>query len=93
MRMDDQRRTTDKEAHFTPLSDPMMLSRTGLRASRQVLQPFQASRSFTQFTARRAHQSAEDAGLKGVYDNAFNRERLAVKQHAAATSGKNAAVR
>lgn len=31
--------------------------------------------------------SSEGSGLQGAADNAFNRERQAVKDHAAATSG------
>jgi cytochrome c oxidase subunit 6a len=36
---------------------------------------------------QRRFASAESSGFKGAEDNAFNRERKAVKDHAAATSG------
>lgn len=37
---------------------------------------------------RAAHGAAGESGLSGAADNAFNRERAAVKAHAAATSGE-----
>ena len=37
---------------------------------------------------QRRFASTGSSGLHGAEDNAFNRERLAVKQHAAATSGE-----
>lgn len=36
---------------------------------------------------RRQLHGAGESGLSGAADNAFNRERAAVKDHAAATSG------
>ena len=42
---------------------------------------------FRNAAARRFNSSAAK-GLEGPADNAFNRERAAVKQHAADTSGK-----
>ena len=37
---------------------------------------------------RRQLHGAGESGLQGAADNAFNRERAAVKEHAAGTSGK-----
>ncbi|KAI9715433.1 MAG: Cytochrome c oxidase subunit 6A, mitochondrial [Chrysothrix sp. TS-e1954] len=64
-----------------------MTSRLGLR-------PATLTRNFQQLrqtTARRWRTQPASTGhtvdkLEGVWDNAFNRERLAVKKHAAATS-------
>jgi len=39
-------------------------------------------------TIQRRLASTENSGLHGVEDNAFNRERQAIKDHAAATSGE-----
>ena len=61
-----------------------MLSRTGLRALQQGLRP---ARRTIHATARR-QAGGPETKLEGVYDNAFNRERLAVKKHAAETSGE-----
>jgi cytochrome c oxidase subunit 6a len=52
------------------------------RAAAQLRSP--AVRSAFQ----RRFASIESGGLHGAKDNAFNRERLAVKEHAAATSGE-----
>lgn len=68
-----------------------MLSRTGLRVARVMRSPNLLSRP----TARHATDSTKQVQntgntvdkLEGVYDNAFNRERLAVKKHAAASAG------
>ena len=43
---------------------------------------------FRNAAARRFNSSVGAKGLEGPADNAFNRERAAVKQHAADTSGK-----
>ncbi|KAL9115440.1 MAG: hypothetical protein Q9227_000761 [Pyrenula ochraceoflavens] len=70
-----------------------MLSRTaGLRLGRQI-RPSQlrntVQRRFDSSTPTKQVPSSSSAGsgpLKGAEDNAFNRERRAVKEHAAATS-------
>jgi cytochrome c oxidase subunit 6a len=59
----------------------MSTQRLGLRLARQIRTP--ALRS----TLQRRFASHE-IELKGAADNAFNRERAAVKAHAAATSGE-----
>jgi hypothetical protein len=59
--------------------DTMLGLRTATRAS-------QALPAFRNTAARRWASSG--AEFKGAADNAFNRERAAVKQHAADTSGK-----
>lgn len=55
----------------------------GLRTARMAARP-----AFRQ-TIRQpiARRWASEGGLEGTADNAFNRERQAVKEHAAATSG------
>lgn len=58
------------------------LLRASQRASHQLRTP--AVRSNLQ----RRFASTEPVKLTGPQDNAFNRERQAVKQHAAATSGE-----
>lgn len=58
----------------------MNTQRLGLHLGRQLRSP--AFRST--FQRRFASEQTE---LKGVADNAFNRERAAAKSHAAATSG------
>jgi hypothetical protein len=78
---------TVKQAVSPPLStqspkftlDTMLGLRTATRAS-------QALPAFRNTAARRWASSG--AEFKGAADNAFNRERAAVKQHAADTSGK-----
>lgn len=64
-----------------------MLFQRGLTASRILARPtIQAT--FRQTVARRfASQQAAETQLSGPADNAFNRERLAVKHHAEATAG------
>jgi cytochrome c oxidase subunit 6a len=57
------------------------------RAASQLRSP--AIRSAFQ----RRFASTGSSGLHGAEDNAFNRERLAVKEHAAATSGEFKAMR
>ncbi len=64
-----------------------MLSRTGLRASHLLVRPF-PYRTLFQSAVRRTGHGVEDVKLVGAADNAFNRDRLAVKQHAAATAGE-----
>lgn len=68
----------------------MSFQRAGLRLSQQFRAPV-----FRQTVQRRFESSAHSlpstkpgAKLVGPQDNAFNRERAAVKAHAAATSGK-----
>jgi len=62
-----------------------MLSRQILRASQRVSQ--QAKFPILRQGIQRRFASHEPAKLTGPMDNAFNRERMAVKQHAAASSG------
>ena len=69
----------------------MPFSRAGLRLAQQIRSP--ALRSTLQ---RRLESTASPSNklpmpgmkLEGAMDNAFNRERAAVKAHAQATSGK-----
>ena len=61
-------------------NDTMLGLRTAARAS-------SALPVFRNAAARRFNSSV-GAKLEGPADNAFNRERAAVKQHAADTSGK-----
>ena len=56
----------------------------GLRTATRASQALPAFRNTA--TRRWASSGAE---FKGAADNAFNRERAAVKQHAADTSGKS----
>lgn len=60
----------------------MFPQRTMFRAAAALRSP--ATRSAFQ----RRFASIETSGLHGAEDNAFNRERKAVKDHAAATSGE-----
>lgn len=60
----------------------MFTQRLGMRAAAQLRSP----------VARRAVQkrfASSEGAFKGAEDNAFNRERKAVKDHAAATSGES----
>jgi cytochrome c oxidase subunit 6a len=59
-----------------------MLSQRALSRSTQLL-----GRRMIARTAPRRNYSAAKVDLKGAQDNAFNRERAAVKQHAADSSG------
>ena len=60
---------------------PAML-RLGLRAGQQIRSPVIRSASQRRF-------ASTEGKLTGAADNAFNRERAAVKAHAAATSGES----
>jgi hypothetical protein len=66
--------------------------RLGLRASRQARSP--TVRSGLQRRLASDHATPAEGGkhLTGNADNAFNRERAAVKAHAAATSGESTRV-
>ena len=63
----------------------MIPQRTILRASQRAGQPLRSP--VLRSTIQRHFASGEGVKLTGPADNAFNRERQAVKQHAAATSG------
>jgi hypothetical protein len=65
----------------TTTHDTMLGLRTATRA------PFALS-AFRNTAARRWSSGIGAKGLEGPADNAFNRERAAVKQHAADTSGE-----
>lgn len=56
-----------------------------LRASQRVSHGHRLKKVHSVFQTR--FNSSEVSKFKGLADNAFNRERLAIKQHAAATSG------
>ena len=58
----------------------MNAQRLGLRMGRHLRSPVLRSTLQRRF-------ASEKTELRGVADNAFNRERAAVKSHAAATSG------
>lgn len=65
----------------------MMLQRmTNLRASQLAFKQLR-SPVFRHTLQRRFASSERPTKLVGPMDNAFNRERLAVKQHAAASAG------
>lgn len=61
----------------------MNAQRVGLRLGRHLRSPAIRSTFYRRF-------ASEKTELRGVADNAFNRERAAVKAHAAATSGTHA---
>ena len=69
-----------------------MLSRLAPRAVSRV--PQLLSRPSRRFASNPppVNTGHTEPELKGVFDNAFNRERLAVKKHAAATAGTLAAL-
>lgn len=58
----------------------------GLRTAQRA-----AFRAPAAFAAKRYTSGIGAKGLQGPADNAFNRERSAVKDHAAATSGESCA--
>lgn len=58
-----------------------LLQRASALTTRNALQPSLRN------TAQRRFASGEMPKLTGAADNAFNRERMAVKQHAAGSSG------
>lgn len=62
----------------------MLPQRAILRSSQQALC---SARQVTARSAGRRWYSASETTFTGAQDNAFNRERAAVKAHAAATSG------
>ena len=64
----------------------MLPARTMLRSSGRIVAPMRASPIRTPFQRRFA---STEGAFKGNADNAFNRERKAVKDHAAATSGES----
>jgi len=55
----------------------MLAQRALIRSARRLPRQLPAKRSY----------AAQDANLQGAQDNAFNRERAAVKHHAEQTSG------
>ncbi|KAL8985551.1 MAG: hypothetical protein Q9205_000752 [Flavoplaca limonia] len=57
-----------------------LLQRASALMTRHALQPYLRN------TAQRRLASGEMPKLTGAADNAFNRERMAVKQHAASSS-------
>jgi hypothetical protein len=63
----------------------MFPQRTMLRTSQRFASQLRSPAVRTPFQRRFA--STESSGFVGAEDNAFNRERKAVKDHAAATSG------
>ena len=68
------------------LSLTMLPRRLFLRASQRI--SIQACNPVVRFNVQRRFATTGEAPLTGTADNAFNRERQAVKAHAAATSGK-----
>lgn len=69
----------------------MSFYRLGLRAAQQNLRQHQLQQpAFRAFVRRLTTEEMPAGGKKlvGAADNAFNRERAAVKAHAAATSGQ-----
>ena len=61
----------------------MLRQRSMLRATAQLRS------SVSPRALQRRLGSTEQSGFHGAEDNAFNRERKAVKEHAAATSGED----
>jgi len=75
--------TTSSDAIQIPLLDYPTAKMFAARLART-----QARTALSRQAARRsATTNAPSSGLSGAADNAFNRERAAVKDHAAATSG------
>lgn len=64
----------------------MFPQRTIMRASQRLGSQLRSPVVRTPFQRRLA--SSESTVFKGAEDNAFNRERLAVKEHAAGTTGE-----
>lgn len=60
------------------------IARAGQRIARQ---PAVRSAFRRNYASQGTAQGAGEHGFQGAADNAFNRERAAVKQHAAETSG------
>jgi cytochrome c oxidase subunit 6a len=66
-----------------------LISRLSQRAGRQLRSPARSpAGSPASLVQRRFGSTQGDKLLKELPDNAFNRERAAVKDHAAATSGE-----
>ena len=64
-----------------------MLSQRGLlRSSQRFISPIRSST--IRAPLQRRFAGSQPSHFTGAEDNAFNREREAVKEHAAATSGK-----
>jgi hypothetical protein len=63
----------------------MFSSRPMLRASQRLASPLHTPA--VRASLRRRFASTESSAFHGAENNAFNRERKAVKDHAAATSG------
>lgn len=64
----------------------MLPQRSLIRASQRIGIP--ARNPATRSNLQRRFATTQEPVLSGPADNAFNRERQAVKAHAAATSGK-----
>jgi hypothetical protein len=69
-----------------PPQNTMSPQRTIMRASQRLASQLRSPAVRTPFQRRFA--SSESTVFKGAEDNAFNRERLAVKEHAAGTTGE-----
>ena len=65
----------------------MSFHRVGLRLAQQMRSPALRSTIQRRFETSSSKLPLPGAKLTGAADNAFNRERAAVKAHAAATSG------
>ena len=77
-----QSQNTTSRSSIDLITTTMFPQRTILRTTAALRSP--ATRS----TFQRRLASTENSAFQGAEDNAFNRERKAVKDHAAATSGE-----
>ena len=66
----------------------MSFQRVGLRFAQQLRAPTLRTTFQRRFASTSEKLPATGSKLTGAADNAFNRERAAVKAHAAATSGE-----
>jgi len=81
---------SDRRLSTTPISlqtFTMSFHRVGLRLAQQMRSPALRSTIQRRFETSSSKLPLPGAKLTGTADNAFNRERAAVKAHAAATSG------
>lgn len=70
---------------YTNSTSHRIIAMLGLRTLRTA--PIRQFKPHAQLGAKRWTSGVGEHGLSGAADNAFNRERAAVKDHAAATSG------
>lgn len=87
---DDKEQDHDKDYTLYSCTATMSFPRVGLRFAQQMRSPTLRSTFQRRFQSTSMEEAVKPgAKLVGPADNAFNRERAAVKAHAAATSGMN----